>query len=89
MASKSDPELSQNSTASNGHLALDTKEPFTSDTTVQKLHDRPTGSSDIEPEYATGFRLTIIIVTICFSTFLTALDLVSAPSYKLAGSTHY
>lgn len=32
---------------------------------------------DFTPEYATGLKLIIIVSTICFSTLLTALDLVS------------
>jgi hypothetical protein len=89
MTAKSDLELSENKTASNGQLKLDANEPFTPNTSVQRLHEEPTESSNIEPEYATGFRLTVIIATICFSTFLTALDLVSALTCRLARSTPY
>lgn len=83
MASRSDIELSHSITASNDHLTIGAQEPFGSNLSVQKLREGWTGPDDIEPEYATGIRLTIIIVTICFSTFLTALDLVGSLPYRL------
>lgn len=35
------------------------------------------GNAHVEPEYASGLRLLIIVATVCLSTLLTALDLVS------------
>ena len=89
MASESDLELDQNIIASTTHLTLNAGELLSLSDSRKELDQAPTGPFDIEPEYATGLRLTIIITTICFSTLLTALDLVSTGSYTLAWSARY
>ena len=77
MASNSELELYHNMIASDGHMTSNTREIPTSNDSSTKLDEAAITPFENQPEYATGLRLTIIITTICFSTLLTALDLVS------------
>ena len=62
------------STASGDHIASESLQEKGNDVVV----DNATG----QPEYATGFRLAIIMSTVFLSTLLAALDIVSPfPTY--------